>query len=90
MHSNISNIPIPAEHSNIRTDIFSLTVLELQFFNVSAITILHLWIHALDFLLKIASHLICGHLKYNETMDIKDDCERALREIQTVDIIDVS
>ena len=47
-------------------------------------TILHLWIHALDFILRVASHLRCGHLKYNETRDIKEDCDNALKEIQKV------
>ena len=51
---------------------------------LAAITVLHLWIHALDFILRVASHLRCGHLKYNETKDIKTDCEKALREIQKV------
>ena len=51
------------------------------------ICILHLWIHALTFLLKIASHLRAGHLKYTETADIKPDCDRALREIQQVRFI---
>ena len=47
--------------------------------------VLHLWIHALTFLLKIATHLRAGHLKYTETADIKPDCDRALKEIQQVD-----
>ena len=47
-------------------------------------TVLHLWIHALDFILRVASHLRCGHLQYNETRDIKEDCDTALKEIQKV------
>ena len=50
-------------------------------------TILHLWIHALDFVLRVASHLRCGHLQYNETRDIKEDCDKALKEIQTVSFL---
>ena len=51
---------------------------------LAEITILHLWIHALTFLLKIAVHLRCDHLFYDETADIKGDCDRALKEIQQV------
>ena len=43
-----------------------------------------MWIHALEFLTRIATHLRCGHLKYTETADIKADCVEALREIQQV------
>jgi hypothetical protein len=46
--------------------------------------ILHLWIHGLTFLLRVAGHLRCGHLKYEETADIKPDCDQALKEIQKV------
>ena len=56
----------------------------LHLFSVVEMTILHLWIHSLTFLLKIATHLRCGHLKYMETADIKPDCDKALREIQQV------
>ena len=33
------------------------------------------------FLLKIATHLRCGHLQYTETANIKGDCDKALKEI---------
>ena len=58
-----------------------LTLLRKLFIEI---TILHLWIHALTFILKIAVHLRCGHLQYFETADIKGDCEEALKEIQQV------
>ena len=48
------------------------------------ITILHLWIHSLTYVLRIAVHLRCGHLLYDETAEVKADCDRALREIQQV------
>ena len=48
------------------------------------ITVLHLWIHAVTFLLRIASHLIAGHLQYEETSSIKPDCDMALKKIQQV------
>ena len=48
------------------------------------ITILHLWIHAITWLLKIACHLRAGHLRYMETKDIKLDCDKAMKEIQQV------
>ena len=60
------------------------SIFNFDFVFLTDMTILHLWIHSLDFLLRVASHLRCGHLKYNETSDIKDDCEKALREIQKV------
>ena len=48
------------------------------------ITVLHLWIHALTFLLRIAVHLRCGHLLYDETADVKVKCDIALKEIQQI------
>ena len=43
-----------------------------------------MWIHGLEFLTRIATHLRSNHLKYTETADIKADCASALREIQQV------
>ena len=48
------------------------------------ITILHPWNHSLTYVLRIAVHLRCGHLLYDETAEVKADCDRALREIQQV------
>ena len=48
--------------------------------HASAYIILHLWIHALTVLLKIATHLRCGHLQYTKTTNIKGDCDKALKE----------
>ena len=54
---------------------------DIEFFGE---TVLHLWIHALTYILRIAAHLRCGHLVYEETADIIEDCEMALKEIQQV------
>ena len=61
------------------------TILNLAEINLFLeICVLHLWIHAVTWLLKIATHLRVGHLKYTETADIKADCDKALKEIQQV------
>ena len=52
--------------------------------SVSALAVLHLWIHSLTFIIRIAAHLRAGHLVYDETVGIKADCEKALKEIQQV------
>ena len=59
-------------------------ILQLCLYFDVEITILHLWIHGLTYILRIASHLRCGQLQYEETADIKGDCDKALREIQQV------
>ena len=63
---------------------FSLIIPNRYILFVVEICILHLWIHALTFLLRIATHLRCNQLKYTETSDIKADCDKALKEIQQV------
>ena len=73
---------LKTHQKNLCDRIFQIILDNYNYF--TEITILHLWIHSLTYVLRIAVHLRCGHLLYDETAEVKADCDRALREIQQV------